>query len=122
MTKTDNYDWTSPRPDHPSPEGFQGTTMKPWEENTWDLGVNGSADVFFEIEFHLDNKQNPPTVRLQEKSGCCSPKDSFTGWGSSDTEDYTCDAVTKSFPAQKVKVTMECELPGDNSLVKIEAL
>lgn len=122
VTKTDNYDWTSPRPDHPPPEGFQGTTMKPWEENTWDLGVNMTADVNFEIEFHLDNKQDPPTVRLQKKAGCCSPKNSFTGWGSSDTDDYTCDAVTKSFPAQKVKVTMECDLPGYNSRVKIEAL
>jgi len=123
VIKTDNYDWTSPRPDHPSSEGgFQGTTLKPQEEDTRNLGTNLSADVYFEIEFLLDNAPDPPVVRLQEKSGCCFAGDIFNGWGSSDTNDETCRAVTKSFPAHKVQVTMQCELPGDNSLVKIEAL
>ena len=127
VIKTDNYDWTSPRPDHPSSEGgFQGTMLKSQEEDTRDLGVNRSADVFFEIEFRMDNAPDPPVVRLQKKTR----NDNFDGFplyyaafGSSDTSDTSCRAVTKSFPAQNVKVTMVCDVPpDDHSLVKIEAL
>lgn len=137
IIKVDNYDWTSPRPDwtrdgtpeHPNEKGgFQGTTLKPQEEDTRDLGANRTADVYFEIEFHLDNNHNqdPPTVRLQKKTRY-EAWDGFPlyygAFGSSDTKDTSCRAVTKSFPAQKVKVTMVCDVSSERySLVKIEKL
>lgn len=36
----DNYDWNSPRPDHPAPEGFDGVELKPGESVSRTLGKN----------------------------------------------------------------------------------
>ena len=84
-------------------------------------GPFGSG-VFFEMEFIINGDTNPPVVRLQEKTGCCMGNQNFSGWGSSDTSDETCDAWTKPFPDDKIKVTMECNLSDDRSLVNIERL
>jgi len=40
---TDNYDWESARPDHPAPEGFQGTVLASGGTETRALTVNSNA-------------------------------------------------------------------------------
>jgi hypothetical protein len=140
VIKTDNHDWTSPRPDwtrdgtpeHPDEKGgFQGTVLAPGQADTRVLGTNPSGTVFFEFEFIVAGDQDPPVVRLQRMvtgsvPGKRSPKRGASnvavGWASSDSDSRTCNAVTKSFPQDKIKVTIECDPPEGPSLVKIEKL
>jgi|GEM_PF-2672607 len=141
VIKVDNHDWTSPRPDwtrdgtteHPDEKGgFQGTVLAPGEKDKRILGTNPYGSVFFEMEFIVAGDQDPPVVRLRRTVTGSSPKVRATkregqhgaiGWASSDGGGKTCAARTKSFPQDKLKVTMECDLSGDDpSLVKIERL
>lgn len=142
VTKVDNHDWTSPRPDwtrdgtqeHPDEKGgFQGTLLGPGEKDKRVLGINPYGTVFFEMEFIVRGDQDPPVVRLRKTVFGSSPKPrrrgvvsgphGAIGWASSDSKGRTCRAVTKSFAQDNLKVTMECDLSGDDpSLVTIENL
>ena len=52
ISGTDNYDWEGSRPDHPAPEGFQGTVIAPGETQTRSLtGNNHSNGQPFTINF-----------------------------------------------------------------------
>lgn len=137
---TDNFDWNGNRPDHPSPEGFQGTVLTKGEGATRGLVTNQNSNPFFEIAFIIGSDPNPPSVRLQQKSryepmrATTSPApqtstgrgqpgwDIYPGWGSSDTNEVDCRPVTKSFPEDGIKVTIECQLPNGQSLIEIENL
>ena len=128
IIKVDNNDWTSPRPDwtrdgtreHPDEKGgFQGTLLGPGEKDKRVLGTNPNGTAYFEMEFIVRGDQDPPVVRLRKT---LAGGDAILGWASSDNAN-SCRAVTKSFPQDNLKVTMECALgEPDRSLVKIENL
>jgi hypothetical protein len=140
VINVDSHDWKSPRPDWPKdpiPErpdekgGFQGTVLAPGQEDTRQLRVNPLATVYFEMEFVVAGDQDPPVVRLRKTVTGDVPMAAATrvggphlaiGWASSDSKGRTCKAVTKPFPQDKLKVTMECDRPGRQSLVEIERL
>ena len=141
VIKVDNHDWTSPRPswtrdgtpEHPNEKGgFQGTVLAPGEKDKRTFGTNPYGTVFFEMEFIVAGDQDPPVVRLRKTVTGDVPKVRATkreglhvgiGWASSDSQGKTCAARTKTFPQDKLKVTMECDRSGDDpSLVKIEKL
>lgn len=137
---TDNFDWNGNRPDHPSPEGFQGTVLATGEEATRQLVTNANSTPYFEIAFTIGSDPTPPSVRLQEKAryepqrATTSPPpptrtgrgqpdwNIYPGWGSSDRNEVDCNPVTKFFPEDGIKVTIECQRPGGQSLIEIEKL
>lgn len=128
-----NRYWESPRPDHGSPEGFQNVTVGSVEV-TRALGPNQRyfpEKVFFKMRFVIGGDQDPPTVRLQGKgprdysaSTCEAGRTCVwyrDGWGSAETGEEDCDAVTKPFPDDGIKVTMDCSI-RDRSIVTIEKM
>jgi hypothetical protein len=67
ITGTDNYDWEGSRPDHPAPEGFQGTLLAFGETQTRSLTMNRSA---IGAPFTINFGETGASVELNTVNGC----------------------------------------------------
>jgi hypothetical protein len=67
ISGTDNFDWEGSRPDHPAPEGFQGTLLAFGETQTRSLTMNYSAiGAPFTINFGVTGA----SVELSTTNSC----------------------------------------------------
>jgi hypothetical protein len=64
ISGTDNYDWESARPDHPAPEGFQGTVLGYGKTETRTLIANRNASLIpFTINFGVTSAKVELTLK-----------------------------------------------------------
>ena len=109
ISGTDNYDWEGSRPDHPAPEGFQGTVLGDGKTETRTLTMNNYADGHpFTINFGVTGA----SVELGTKKDFATRQDDHTTntsflWGGWNTRgaDY-CE--TSTVESAGYTITVSC--------------
>jgi hypothetical protein len=113
ISGTDNYDWEGSRPDHPAPEGFQGTLLTFGETQTRSLTQNFNADG---APFTINFGETGASVELSTGNMCGT----WSLRGKNPTSCRLSNSSTTTVKSAGYTITVDTELYGSpNTTVTI---